>query len=559
MAKQNPLPVTTPLPAPGCGEIPGREELEQLRRQADRYRFLTDTIADVIWTMDLDQRITYVSPSIQPLIGYAVAEMESVELRDILAPESFALAREILLEELRLEYHADLESSPTRTLDLKFMRKDGSTLWCEAKMSFLRDSQGRPIGILGVARDISSWREAQEALLASEEKLRRAQRLEAVGQLAGGIAHDFNNLLTVIIGNIELMLDSMKAGEPQRQQAKEISKAAERAAELTRQLLAFSRRQMMMPEVVDLNTVVEGIAGMLGGLVGETIELDLDLHPALDRVMIDPSQIELALVNLTLNARDAMVDGGRLVIETRNTRLDSSRSNGEFDIVEGRYVMLAVTDSGRGIDLADQARIFEPFFTTKQVGKGTGLGLSTVYGIVKQSNGYIWVNSRPGQGCRFEIYLPQTADRLLDSSPDQPAPNVTDLETILLVEDEASVRTLTRRVLQSHGYHVLEVDRGALALDLLQDRNQRVDLLLSDVVMPGMSGTRLAHRATEIRKGLRVLYMSGHNEEMLHLHGNRELPKPLLQKPFSTEELTSMVRQTLAEGAPDGSQEQSST
>ena len=535
---------------------PDGQERDQLREQAERYRFLTDTISDVIWTMDLDQRITYVSPSIHPLTGYGIDEMESMELRDLLAPESFALAREILLEELRLEYQADLESSPSRTLDLKLMRKDGSTLWCEAKMSFLRDSHGRPIGVLGVARDISSWREAQEALVASEEKLRRAQRLEAVGQLAGGVAHDFNNLLTVVIGNVELMLNQLQPEDPQRDQAEEISKAAERAAVLTRQLLAFSRRQMMMPEVLDLNGVVERMATMLRGLVGESIELHLDLYPALDQVEIDPSQIELALVNLALNARDAMVEGGRLVIETANTRLASDAGNGDFDVNAGPYVLLAVTDSGKGIDPADQARIFEPFFTTKQVGKGTGLGLSTVDGIVKQRGGYIWVNSRPGQGSRFEIYLPRVERVPLE--PDKASQGATSTlpQTILLVEDEMSVRTLTRRILQDHGYHVLDVDRGAQALDVLRDRDQRVDLLLSDVVMPGMSGTQLARRAVEIRPELRVLYMSGHSEDMLDRLGDIDLTSPLLQKPFSTADLTSMVRETLTDRSCPGAAKQ---
>lgn len=518
----------------------------QLRVSADRYRFLTDTISDAIWTMDLDQRITYASPSIQPMTGYSVDAMEQMELRDILAPESFALAREILLEELRLEYQADLDSSPSRTLDLKMMRKDGSTLWCEAKMSFLRDSHGRPVGVLGVARDISSWREAQEALVESEEKLRRAQRLEAVGQLAGGVAHDFNNLLTVVIGNVELMLKQLPADDPQRLQAEDISKAAERAAVLTRQLLAFSRRQVMMPEVLDLNSVIREISGMLEGLVGESIELDLDLYPALDRVKVDPSQIELALVNLTLNARDAMAEGGRLVFETTNARLDSNRGNGEFNVVEGPYVLLAVTDSGKGIDSDDQARIFEPFFTTKQVGKGTGLGLSTVYGIVKQSGGYIWVNSRPGQGCRFEIYLPRVTEKSVGQAFEAHEPHGGAPQTILVVEDEDSVRHLTRRILQDQGYQVLEVDRGAIALDVLRDPDQAIDLLLSDVVMPGMNGTKLARLANEIRPDLNVLFMSGHNEEMLYQQADIDRSVPLLQKPFSTEGLTSMVRQALS-------------
>jgi len=529
-----------------------RQTLEnQLRVHAERYRLLTETISDVIWTMDLNQKITYISPSIRPLIGYAEDEMQMMELREILAPESFALAREILLEELRLEYQPDLEPSRSRTLDLKLVRKDGSTVWCEAKMSFLRDAMGRPKGVLGVARDISSWRQAQRALDASEERLRRAQRLEAVGQLAGGVAHDFNNLLTVIIGNVGLMLKDLPSDDLRRAPGDEISKAADRAAVLTRQLLAFSRKQMMLPEVLSLNSVVNEMAGMLRGLVGENIEISLDLDPALARVKVDPSQIELALVNLSVNARDAMPDGGRLVIETANCHLDSNQTRGDFNVEGGPYVQLAVTDSGKGIDDADQARIFEPFFTTKEVGKGTGLGLSTVYGIVKQSGGYIWVNSQPHQGCRFEIFLPLAeVDRTTGLESQQLDNQASISETILIVEDEDSVRTLTRRILQQCGYQVLEADRGGVALDVLRDDGHRVDLLLTDVIMPGMSGTRLAREAVQIRPKLKVLYMSGHNEELLNRHTDIELSSNLLQKPFTPAGLTAMVRQALGGSPP---------
>ncbi len=523
-----------------------RRDPSQLEIDAERYRFLSETISDVIWTMDLDQRITYISPSIQPLTGYVVEEMEDMELREILAPESFALAREILLEELRLEFQPDVESAASRTLDLKLVRKNGSTVWCEAKMSFLRDPHGRPRGVLGVARDISSWRDAQEALVQSEEKLRRAQRLEAVGQLAGGVAHDFNNLLTVILGNIELMLADSDLQDPHRSQASEISKAADRAAGLTRQLLAFSRKQMMLPEVLNLNTVVEEMVSMLRGLLGENIEVDLDLYPALASVKADPAQIELALVNLSLNARDAMSEGGRLVIETSNSFLDQTRTTGEFEVVDGPYVLLAVTDSGRGIDPEDQAKIFEPFFTTKEIGHGTGLGLSTVYGIVKQSRGYIWVTSKPGQGCRFEIYLPrEESQQKADPHQAHTLQATENSETVLLVEDEDTVRTLTRKVLQAEGYTVLEANRAGLAMEVLLDRSQRVDLLLTDVIMPGMSGTRLAREAVESRSDLKVLFMSGHNEEMLSRREGLEVSTNLLRKPFTPDQLSTAVRDTL--------------
>jgi PAS domain S-box-containing protein len=519
----------------------------QLRVDAKRYRFLTETISDVIWTMDLDQRITYTSPSIEPLTGYTVEEMKQMELREILAPESFALAREILLEELRLEYQPDLESSPSRTLDLNLVRKNGSTLWCEAKMGFLRDEGGRPTGVLGLARDISDWREAQEALVESEERLRRAQRLEAVGQLSGGIAHDFNNLLTVILGNIELMLHELPTEGGLHNHAREINHAAERAAALTRQLLAFSRKQMMMPEILDLNQVIGEMKDMLTGLMGEGIDVSFDLQPSLAKIKVDPSQIELVLVNLALNARDAMVDTGRLVIETANARLDSAQISEETEVEDGPYVLLAVTDSGTGIDPDVQAKIFEPFFSTKGVGRGTGLGLSTVYGIVKQSQGYIWVTSRPQQGCRFEIYLPVHEAPIVEESDNLRGERDTvHSPTVLVVEDEDSVRTLTRRVLENRGLTVLEASRAGLAMEILEDTHQRIDLLLTDVIMPGMSGTQLAREAAELRPELEILFMSGHHEEMLNQRAGIEISQKLLRKPFTPAQLLAAIDQSLA-------------
>jgi PAS domain S-box-containing protein len=523
-----------------------RASESDMRLDADRYRFLTEAISDIIWTMDLEQRITSVSASIKPVVGYEVEEFQSMALSELLAPESFALARETLLEELRLDADPNQTSSRIRTLDLQLIRRDGSTLWCEARMSLLRDGRGRPSGILGVARDISSWREAQEALVESEEKLQRAQRLEAVGQLAGGIAHDFNNLLTVIIGNVELMLKELPPGDLLVSHADEVSKAADRAASLTRQLLAFSRKQMMVPKVLDLNNVVREMATMLKGLLGENIEVETSLCPALGQVKVDPNQIELALVNLAVNARDAMAEGGKLVIETANAHLEPSHGGNDFTVVEGPYIMLAVTDSGKGIEQEEQEKIFEPFFTTKEVGKGTGLGLSTVYGIVKQSDGYVWLHSRPGKGARFEIYLPRIeGEQAREALPLQAEQHAMGTENILLVEDEPSVRSLTKRILKSKGYHVDEAPCGDKALEILGDEAPEYDLLLTDVIMPGISGATLAHRAVELRPGLRVLFISGHSDDMLTRHGRLESPSNFLEKPFTSDGLSRKIREVL--------------
>lgn len=422
-------------------------------------------------------------------------------------------------------------------------------------MSLLRDRDGTPNGILGVARDISSWREAQEALVESEERLRRAQRLEAVGQLAGGIAHDFNNLLTVIIGNIELMLKELPPGDMLRSHADEVNKAADRAASLTRQLLAFSRKQMMVPKLLNLNSVVREMVTMLSGLLGENIELKTSLFPALGRIKADPSQIELALVNLAVNARDAMADGGRLIIETANAHLDPSQGEGDFTVIEGPYVMLAVSDTGRGIEEAQQEKIFEPFYTTKEVGKGTGLGLSTVYGIVKQSNGYIWLHSHPGQGARFEIYLPRVeGEHAVESDTKKVEQVAAGEERILLVEDEPSVRSLTKRILKTKGYQVDEAPNGDRALEILSDPSREYELLLSDVIMPGMSGATLAQRAQEIRPELKVLFISGHSDDMLTRHGRLDSPANFLEKPFTSDGLGTKVREVLDAARPSEAQ-----
>ena len=519
---------------------------EQLRQSEERFLLLTEAIADVIWTMDLDQQITYVSPSVRRLLGYQPDELPGVDLSQLLAAGSFPLARDTLLEELRFEEEVETGLSRTRTLDLELLHKDGTPLWCEVKITLLRDQKRRPTGVLGVARDISSWKDAQEALVESEERLRRAQRLEAVGQLAGGIAHDFNNLLTVIIGNVELMARELSPRNELRGQFDEVSKAARRAATLTRQLLAFSRKQMMVPEVLTFNTIVCDMSNMLRRLVGENIELETELEPALDWVKADPSQLELVLVNLAVNARDAMPDGGRLRIETRNEWLDPSFSDGNYDVIEGPYSMLAVTDTGKGIPTDDQSRIFEPFFTTKEVGKGTGLGLSTVYGIVKQSGGYIWVDSEPNKGTRFRIYLPSIEKAGIQNRPlDEQMSQSPGTETILLVEDEGGVRALATKILESIGYRVIAAANGDQALRILDGMQDPLHLLLTDVIMPGMSGARLAEEALGARPDLKVLFVSGHSDDVLTHHGELDPETNFLEKPFTPETLANKVRQVL--------------
>lgn len=386
-----------------------------------------------------------------------------------------------------------------------------------------------------------------------EEQLRMAQKMEAIGRLAGGIAHDFNNVLTVIMGYSERLLRNLDPEDPARVEVQEIQMAGQRASSLTQQLLAFSRRQVLAPEVVNLNDLVANTSEMLRRVIGEDIQLVTVLHPDLGCVEVDPGKIEQVLMNLVINARDAMPHGGKLIIETANMDLDAAYPKGRVTIQPGPYVMLAVSDTGHGMDAEIQEHIFEPFFTTKEAGKGTGLGLATVYGIVKQSNGFVFVYSEPGQGATFKIYLPRVAKSL--AQPDEETlEEVPDAafgsETVLLVEDEAKVRDLVGDTLRQHGYAVLEAAQGQEALLIGTQYEGPIHLLVTDVVMPRMSGRDVATRLAAKRPDMKVLYMSGYTEDAIVHHGVLDPGIHLIQKPFTSEALMRKVRDVL--DAPRG-------
>jgi signal transduction histidine kinase/CheY-like chemotaxis protein len=424
---------------------------------------------------------------------------------------------------------------------------DGRVLWLRDIIHVLRDSGGRPRQLRGLTVDLTERKRAEVALRESENQLRQAQKMEAVGQLAGGIAHDFNNLLMVIQGDSDLIRRKIPEDHPLRRNVDGIREASQQAAALTRQLLAFSRKQVLAPKVLDLNGIVGGMQAMLQRLLGETIHLVFVPRPDLGYVKADPGQLEQVIMNLVVNARDAMPDGGRLTMETGHLELDTATALGHGEATAGHYVALAVTDTGTGMDAATRARLFEPFFTTKEPGRGTGLGLSTVYGIVRQSGGHIWVHSEPGQGTTLKICLPVVAEE-----PEREAPPLEAVgggrrgaETVLLVEDAPRVREVVREILEMNGYRVLEAKHGQDAIELTERHKGSIQLMVTDVVMPQMSGRELAQHLARTRPDMRVLFMSGYTDNAIVRHGVLEPGTAFLSKPFTPDALAAKVREVL--------------
>lgn len=419
----------------------------------------------------------------------------------------------------------------------------------------------------GVARETVRRREAEDRLaLANQEleekveertaeleekteQLLQAQKMEAVGRLAGGVAHDFNNILTVILGSADLLLSRLSSDAPEREEVEEVQGAAERAATLTAQLLAFSRKQVMKPEVLDVNEKVEGMRGLLDRVLGENIDLVWSLSPGLHPVKFDPGRIEQVVMNLAVNARDAMPDGGKLTIETANVLLDQEYARKHLDASAGPHVMLAVTDTGQGMDTETRQRVFEPFYTTKKLGHGTGLGLSTVYGIVRQGGGNIWVYSEPGRGTTFKVYLPRTDEVPGEPEEERKPALPAGAGTVLVVEDEASVRALLLRVLRDAGYEALEAESAEEAISVFRDRGGEVDLLLTDVVLPDMGGPELAATLEGERDRLEVLYMSGYTDDAIVHHGVLDEGVSFIEKPLRPRQLLEKVQELLAGGS----------
>lgn len=524
-------------------EIAERKRIdEKLREKEEFYRLLVEKVNDyAIFMLDPDGHIVSWNQGAERIKGYRVEEIVGEHFSRFYTTEDVENGKPDM--ELRVAAKdGRYEEDGWR------VRKDGSLFFANVLITALRNEEGQLRGFSKVTRDITKRRQIEEALRLAEEQLRQSQKLEAVGHLAGGIAHDFNNLLTAILGQSELILRRMESNDPLCRKVEEIKKAGDRAALLTYQLLAFSRKQILQPKVLDLNAIVSEMDKILQRLIEENIDIKLMLDPMLGRIQADPGQISQIIINLVVNARDAMPHGGRITVETQNVYLDEEYARRHVSVRPGRHIMLAISDTGVGMDAETQNHIFEPFFTTKRDGKGTGLGLSTVYGIVKQSGGNIWVYSEIGRGTSFKIYLPrveESIDRMDGEALSNDLPLGT--ETILLVEDEEAVRTLAREMLESCGYKVLEAANGAEAIAICEDRDCSVDLLITDVVMPRMDGREVADRLTALRPQLRVLFMSGYTENAIVHHGVLDEGANFIAKPFSLEALARKVRELLDE------------
>jgi len=513
---------------------------EALRHSEERYRTIIESIEDGYYEEDLAGNFDFFNESMCRIYGYPKEELLGLNYKQYTDEETAKKLFQVFNEMYRT-------GNPCNEYSYELIRKDGAKRYIEASASLKRDPSGKPIGFRGVVRDITERKQAEEEKLSLQEQLRQSQKMEAIGQLAGGVAHDFNNLLTVIKGYSQLSLFDLKENDPLRGNIQEIEKATQRATDLTRQLLAFSRRQILDFKVLDLNALLKDLEKMLRRIIGEDIELVTLSSEDLGRVKIDPSQIEQVIFNLAVNARDAMPSGGKLTVETANVELDEVYAHAHVGVIPGRYVSLSVSDTGVGMSQEVKEKVFEPFFTTKAKGKGTGLGLSMVYGIVKQSNGNIWIYSEPGRGTTFKINLPRIEEALdtlrgRDETDFFPGGN----ETVLLVEDDELVRDLAYRLLKQQGYRVLVAVNGEEALGVVREHDgETIHLLLADIVMPLMGGKELADKLKIFRPDVKVLYTSGYADDAIVHHGVLDPGTYFLQKPFSLKTLSNKVREVL--------------
>jgi PAS domain S-box-containing protein len=520
-----------------CEDISDRKKMvEALQQSENLYRTLIDNSLTGIYMIQKGHYV-FINDMFYKITGYSWDELKSKHPLDLIVPEKQNQMRTILQKRLAGE------EVPSE-YETQMLRKDGSQIDVQVRAALIL-FENQPT-ILGNIIDITERKRTEHQMIFLQEQLRQSQKIEAIGRLAGGVAHDFNNLLTVILGTSELLLLELEKESPLRESIEDIKRTAERAATLTHQLLAFSRRQVMEFQVLDLNDVLRNLEKMLRRIIGEDIELITSFAGDLGKIKADPNQIEQILMNLVVNAKDAMPQGGRLIIETENAELDEEYSHSHVGVKPGRYVRLSISDTGIGMPPELKEKVFEPFFTTKEKGKGTGLGLSTVYGIVKQSGGNIWVYSEPMKGTTIKIYLPRAFEPLEENKEqlemgESPFGN----ETILVVEDEEEVRKLAVQILEKHGYQVLKAQDGDEALALCENYRGPIHLILTDVVMPGMGGRELVHHLHELHLESKVVYMSGYTDNAIVHHGILEKGINYIQKPFTIEGLLRKIWEVL--------------
>ncbi len=518
-------------------DITGRKQAEDaVRENEERFRTLTETTSTAIFVYS-NERFIYVNNASRLMTGYSSDELLSMRFWDVVHPDYRQLIRERGLARQRGE------DIPSR-YEFKIVRKDGTERWIDFTSGKIQ-WQGRTAAIAS-AYDITEHKLAEEERQKLADQLLHAQKMEAIGRFAGGVAHDFNNMLNVIIGYAEMVSGRLNHEDPLRKEVDEIQKAGMRSAALTQQLLAFSRKQIIKPEVLDINALLKNLEKMLRRVIGEHIDIVVALADDIGRIKVDPAQIEQVFMNLALNARDAMPRGGKLTIETVNADLDDVYAKDHAEVVTGRYVMIAVTDTGYGMDNETRSKIFEPFFTTKDRGKGTGLGLATVYGIVKQSGGHIFVYSEPGQGTTFKVYLPRTDAQLdLKVVDHRGKEHRGGNEHIMVVEDEPKLRRLFEATLPSLGYRLTTAANGDEALVLIEEKGITPDLIITDIIMPGMGGVVLVERLRKHRPDIKVLYMSGYTDNAIVHHGVLDPGIPFIQKPFHIKDLAEKIKQVM--------------